>query len=82
MQFRISPLLPAIAARLSHHPRLVLDAPPKGRSGLGDYIELGRHAARAIPHATLVEYPDLGHAPQVQDPARFNADLVGALARP
>lgn len=57
-------------------------APPEVRPQLGNYVELGRRAAKAIPHATLVEYPDLGHSPQVQDPARFNADLIKALKAP
>ncbi len=57
-------------------------APEQIRPSLGNYVELGRRAARAIPHATLVEYPDLGHSPQVQDPARFDADLIAALQAP
>ncbi len=57
-------------------------APPDVRPTLGNYVELGRRAAKAIPHAALVEYPDLGHSPQVQAPARFNADLIKALDAP
>jgi hypothetical protein len=38
------------------------------RAKLGHYPELGRAAAKAIPHATLVEFTGLGHAPQMQDP--------------
>jgi pimeloyl-ACP methyl ester carboxylesterase len=30
----------------------------------------------------LVEFPALGHAPQIQDPAAFYAALVGGLAKP
>jgi pimeloyl-ACP methyl ester carboxylesterase len=47
---------------------------------LGDYPALGKRAAAAIPGATLVEFADLGHSPQVEDPARFNAALLKALA--
>lgn len=54
-------------------------APAEIRPTLGNYVELGKQAAKTIPNATLVEYPDLGHSPQVQDPARFNADLIKAL---
>ncbi|RZA32298.1 MAG: alpha/beta hydrolase [Lysobacteraceae bacterium] len=47
---------------------------------LGDYPSLGRQAAAAIPGARLVEFGDLGHSPQVEDPQRFNAALLDALA--
>ena len=55
-------------------------APPEVRERLGDYPRLGRRAAAAIPGAQLVEFADLGHSPQVQDPPRFNAALLKALA--
>lgn len=57
-------------------------APAHLRPQLGNYPMLGRRAAAAIPGARLVEYADLGHSPQVQDPARFNADLLRAIAAP
>jgi pimeloyl-ACP methyl ester carboxylesterase len=47
---------------------------------LGRYPELGRRAAAAIPGAALIEFPDLGHAPQIQDPDRFHAALLRAAA--
>ena len=56
-------------------------APPALKGRLGDYPALGRAAAKAIPGATLVEFDDLGHSPQVQAPARFNAALLDALGR-
>ncbi len=55
-------------------------APPDVRARIGDYPALGKRAAAAIPGATLVEFADLGHSPQVQAPARFNAALLDALA--
>lgn len=55
-------------------------APPDVAKRLGDYPVLGRRAAAAIPGATLVEFDMLGHSPQVEDPARFNAALLKALA--
>ena len=55
-------------------------APQSVRPTLGNYPALGRAAAARIPHATLVEFPDLGHAPQIQSPARFYAALLGWLA--
>jgi len=54
-------------------------APPDVAKRVGDYPSLGKRAAAAIPGATLVEFADLGHSPQVEDPARFNAALLDAL---
>jgi pimeloyl-ACP methyl ester carboxylesterase len=56
-------------------------APDALEPTLGRYPELGRQAARTIPNARLVEFEDLGHSPQVQVPARFNAALLEALDR-
>lgn len=55
-------------------------APPDIAKTLGDYPALGRKAAEAIPGAKLVPFPGLGHAPQVEDPATFDAALLKALA--
>jgi pimeloyl-ACP methyl ester carboxylesterase len=55
-------------------------APAAVRPQLGNYPVLGKRAAAAIPGATLVEFADLGHSPQVQDPLRFNAALLKALS--
>lgn len=57
-------------------------APPEVAKRLGDYPALGRRAAAAIPGATLVEFAELGHSPQVEDPARFNAELLKAVSAP
>lgn len=46
---------------------------------LGNYPVLGRAAAARIRGARLISYPDLGHSPQVQDEARFHADLLDAI---
>jgi pimeloyl-ACP methyl ester carboxylesterase len=54
-------------------------APPEVAKRLGDYPALGKRAAAAIPGAKLVEFADLGHSPQVEDPARFDAALLDAL---
>ncbi|WP_211851993.1 alpha/beta fold hydrolase [Plastoroseomonas hellenica] len=43
---------------------------------LGNYPELGRRAAAAIPNATLVESPELGHSPQVEAPEQFDEALL------
>ena len=55
--------------------------PPDVRAKLGHYPELARKTKAAIPGAELIEFPDAGHAPQIQDPQRFNAALIEALGR-
>ncbi|WP_149194848.1 alpha/beta fold hydrolase [Luteimonas suaedae] len=54
-------------------------APPELATRLGDYPALGKRAAAAIPGARLVAFDDLGHSPQVEAPARFEAALLQAL---
>jgi pimeloyl-ACP methyl ester carboxylesterase len=51
-------------------------APPEIRPTLGHYPELAKAAAQRIPHSTLIEFPELGHAPQIQDPAAFHHALL------
>jgi pimeloyl-ACP methyl ester carboxylesterase len=55
-------------------------SPPEVRATLGHYPQLARDAVKAIPHATLVEFPAMGHAPQIQDPEAFDAALLKWLA--
>lgn len=50
--------------------------PPKLRSRLGNYPELRRAAAQGIPGA------DLGHAPQMSDPERFDKALLAGISSP
>ncbi|CAI0807893.1 Haloalkane dehalogenase [Serratia entomophila] len=54
-------------------------APPAVKETLGHYEVLGKQAAKLIPHATLIEFPGLGHAPQMEQPDRFNQALIKAL---
>ncbi|KLJ01757.1 alpha/beta hydrolase [Luteimonas sp. FCS-9] len=56
-------------------------ASPEIAARLGDYPALGRRAAEAIPDAELVEFPALGHSPQVEAPDEFHAALLPRLAR-
>ncbi len=56
-------------------------APPAVRATLGNYPVLGKAAAARIPHARLIEFPDLGHAPMIQAPDRFHAALLDGIAR-
>jgi len=54
-------------------------APAAVRAVLGNYPELGKRAAERIPGAKLIEFPELGHAPQIQDPVGFDKALVEGL---
>ncbi|WP_338480956.1 alpha/beta hydrolase [Pseudomonas trivialis] len=54
-------------------------APPEVKARLGDYTVLGKQVAKLIPQATLVEFPGLGHAPQMEEPARFHQALLQGL---
>jgi pimeloyl-ACP methyl ester carboxylesterase len=54
-------------------------APPAIRAKLGDYPVLGKDAAARIPHARLIEFPELGHAPQIQAPEAFHKALLDGL---
>jgi pimeloyl-ACP methyl ester carboxylesterase len=56
-------------------------APPEVRARLGHYAELATKTKAAIPGATLVEFPDAGHAPQIQEPDKFDAALIEGLSR-
>jgi len=56
-------------------------APPEVRAKLGHYAELAPRTKAAIPGSTLVEFPDAGHAPQIQEPDKFDAALVEGLAK-
>jgi pimeloyl-ACP methyl ester carboxylesterase len=57
-------------------------APAELRPKLGNYPELGKAAAKAIPGARLVEFPELGHAPQISDPEAFDKVLLEGIAVP
>jgi pimeloyl-ACP methyl ester carboxylesterase len=46
---------------------------------LGHYPTLGRAASKAIPNSTLIEFPELGHSPQVQAPDEFHRELMRVL---
>lgn len=57
-------------------------APSAVQASLGHYPELANSAAKRIKGAKLVEFPDLGHAPQLQDPAAFHKVMLRWLAAP
>lgn len=45
----------------------------------GDFPAMAEAAAKRISDAKLVRFPDMGHSPQIQDPARFHAALLEGL---
>jgi len=55
-------------------------APPEVRAQLGNYPVLAKAAVKRMPQGKLIEFPDLGHSPQIQDPAAFHKVLLEALA--
>jgi pimeloyl-ACP methyl ester carboxylesterase len=56
-------------------------APAEVREKLGHYPELGKTTAAAIKDARLVEFPNLGHAPQIQDQDAFHKALLEGIGR-
>ena len=54
-------------------------APPEVQRRLGRYDVLGKRACRLIPQCTLVEFEDLGHAPQIQAPERVHEAMLAWL---
>ena len=54
-------------------------APPDVAASLRPIPELAPEAAARMPQGTLVTFPDLGHSPQVEAPARFEAELLALL---
>jgi pimeloyl-ACP methyl ester carboxylesterase len=56
-------------------------APEAVRKSLGLYAKLAPEAAARIPRAQLVLFDELGHTPQLQDPARFHRALLEGLSR-
>ncbi len=55
-------------------------APKEVQAKLGHYAELAPRTQAAIPGSKLVEFPDAGHAPQIQEPESYNAKLIEGLA--
>jgi pimeloyl-ACP methyl ester carboxylesterase len=57
-------------------------APPEVKAKVGHYDVLGPQVAQQIPHAKLIEFEGLGHAPQIQQPEAFDKRLIEALSAP
>lgn len=56
-------------------------APPAVKAKMGHYEVLGKQVAQLIPQSTLIEFPGLGHAPQMEEPAKFHQALLGWLSK-
>jgi len=54
-------------------------SPPDVQAKIGHYNVPGKQVAAMINGSTLIEFPDLGHAPQIQEPDTFHAALMGWL---
>jgi len=57
-------------------------ASPEVKAKIGHYEVLGKQVAKLIPQSTLVEFPGMGHAPQMEEPAKFHQALLGWLNNP
>ena len=57
-------------------------APPEVKARVGHYDVLGPQIAQQIPHARLIEFEGLGHAPQIQQPEAFDKRLLDAMSSP
>lgn len=55
-------------------------SPPAVQAVIGNYSVIGPAAAALIPNSTLVQFADLGHAPQIQAPDQFHEALLGWLS--
>lgn len=55
-------------------------ASPEVKARIGHYDQLGKTVVKTIPQGRLIEFPGLGHAPQLQEPEKFNGALIEAMA--
>jgi pimeloyl-ACP methyl ester carboxylesterase len=52
---------------------------PEVLKTMGNYPELGKATAKAIPNSTLVELPNVGHIPHLEDPVEYHKILIDYL---
>ncbi len=65
-----------IVGEKDHTVPLASYASPEARAKMGDFVDLGRAAAKEIPHGTLVVVPDSGHIPHLEKPREFQQALM------
>lgn len=68
-----------VVGEKDHTVPLASHASAEACAKMGNFVELGRAAAKDIPHATLVVVPDCGHIPHVEKPLKFEQALLGFL---
>ncbi|MFS2159353.1 alpha/beta fold hydrolase [Pseudomonas sp. Pseusp122] len=56
-------------------------APAEVKAKIGHYQVLGKQVAGMIPGAQLMEFPGMGHAPQMEEPEVFNKALIAGLVK-
>jgi len=56
-------------------------APKDVQAKLGNFPAMSEAAKARIPTAKLVRFADMGHSPQIQDPARFHKALLEGLEK-
>jgi pimeloyl-ACP methyl ester carboxylesterase len=56
-------------------------ASPEVKAKIGRYKQLGKEVIKTIPQGRLIEFPGLGHAPQIEDQLMFHKVLLYELAR-
>ncbi|MBN3967794.1 alpha/beta hydrolase [Pseudomonas gregormendelii] len=56
-------------------------APPQVKAKIGHYEVLGKEVAKLIPQSSLVEFPGMGHAPQMEEPEKFHQALLAWLSK-
>ena len=56
--------------------QLVERGQPHGHGG----VLAGRHIAETVPDAQLIEFPDVAHMIQLEEPERFNRLVIDFLA--
>jgi pimeloyl-ACP methyl ester carboxylesterase len=54
-------------------------APPDVKARIGHYDVLGKQVVKMLHQGRLIEFPGLGHAPQMQAPEEFDRKLVDLL---
>lgn len=78
--YRIKPPTTLIVGTLDRTAYGRQQAPASLQTFLLAIPQLAPDAARKMPNATVLRLPGLGHAPQIEDPARFEAALLGVLS--
>lgn len=55
-------------------------SPASVQTKIGNYSLLGPESVSLIPNSSLITFPELGHAPQIEEPEHFHRRLLGWLS--